>query len=294
MTNRPLITARYFATYYYASVVRNVLYDQFSYLHSLEGFYGDDAYLEYVAPFRRRSAFHCFIQFVVDDCLIEEMGDFDLGHHQSLYSSFADMPDAVADLEPATLPLDEAFKAHGIREVTFLEWLTEHGITFVEATVHDLDAFHREVRFGQAYEDLLWQLTQEVFFVLFQNRDLLLLFNDMMARHVERTELEHLEPALRPCFRMSGRLRRVHLPTWVKRAVFFRDRGLCVMCRKDISGVLSISNRENFDHIVPLARGGLNDVSNIQLLCKHCNHEKKAGDATTSREYEAWYGMADE
>ena len=31
------------------------------------------------------------------------------------------------------------------------------------------------------------------------------------------------------------------MPEWVKRAVFYRDRGRCVLCGKDLSGQLAIS-----------------------------------------------------
>ena len=53
--------------------------------------------------------------------------------------------------------------------------------------------------------------------------------------------------------------------------------------------MLSIGERVHYDHIVPLASGGLNDVTNIQLLCEDCNRRKSAGLAITSTRYEPWY-----
>lgn len=68
---------------------------------------------------------------------------------------------------------------------------------------------------------------------------------------------------------------------------------MCVMCAVDLSGLLAIGSEENYDHIVPLANGGLNDVTNIQLLCRSCNARKHAGEATTGSRYEAWYAEHD-
>ena len=45
----------------------------------------------------------------------------------------------------------------------------------------------------------------------------------------------------------------------------------------------------NFDHIIPLALGGINDVTNIQLLCESCNKSKGANKISTSTKYERWY-----
>lgn len=50
------------------------------------------------------------------------------------------------------------------------------------------------------------------------------------------------------------------------------QRGKCACCRDDIR------KKSHADHIVPLARGGSNDRSNIQLLCPTCNRKKHAKD----------------
>lgn len=48
--------------------------------------------------------------------------------------------------------------------------------------------------------------------------------------------------------------------------------------RKCVNCLCSIEKKYHVDHIVPVARGGSNDISNIQLLCPTCNHRKSAKD----------------
>jgi 5-methylcytosine-specific restriction endonuclease McrA len=103
------------------------------------------------------------------------------------------------------------------------------------------------------------------------------------------TEDDLVDSDYKRFFARPGMLRRVHFPSWVQRAVFFRDRGMCVICNKDLSGIVAIGSEEHYDHIIPLALGGLNDVTNIQLLCRECNASKRDGEPATSNRYEAWY-----
>jgi hypothetical protein len=59
---------------------------------------------------------------------------------------------------------------------------------------------------------------------------------------------------------------RERLSPEVRRAVWTRDQGKCARC----------GNRERleFDHIVPVSRGGSNTERNIELLCEVCNRAK--------------------
>lgn len=84
--------------------------------------------------------------------------------------------------------------------------------------------------------------------------------------------------------------KRKYIPEWVKRAVLFRDKGCCVFCKRDLTGLYSIleDNEKHFDHIVPLNEGGLNDVCNIQLSCQDCNLAK-SDTSKTSTLYQSAY-----
>jgi 5-methylcytosine-specific restriction endonuclease McrA len=50
------------------------------------------------------------------------------------------------------------------------------------------------------------------------------------------------------------------------------QKSLCVYCR------ISLKKKYHKDHIVALAKGGTNDIKNIQLLCPTCNMRKNAKD----------------
>jgi len=58
------------------------------------------------------------------------------------------------------------------------------------------------------------------------------------------------------------------IPKDVKMFVWQRDKGQCVECGSN-------ENLE-FDHIIPVSKGGSNTERNLQLLCEPCNRQKGA------------------
>jgi 5-methylcytosine-specific restriction endonuclease McrA len=71
--------------------------------------------------------------------------------------------------------------------------------------------------------------------------------------------------------------RRDVIPREVKLAVFERDGGRCVEC--------GASFEIQYDHVIPVARGGANTVANRQILCAPCNQKKarRSDDRRCSR-----------
>jgi hypothetical protein len=79
-----------------------------------------------------------------------------------------------------------------------------------------------------------------------------------MARELEAFEnMERLPDA-----------RRERIPDSVRLFVWQRDEGKCVRCGS--------SEKLEFDHIIPVSKGGANTERNIQLLCEACNRAKGA------------------
>lgn len=57
-----------------------------------------------------------------------------------------------------------------------------------------------------------------------------------------------------------------NIPSSVKLAVWRRDNGRCVECGS--------KEKLEYDHIIPVSKGGSNTERNVQLLCEKCNRQK--------------------
>ena len=275
---RDWLDHRYFRTYQLADYVEGLASEPFAHLRELEAFTVDGQVVQYLAPWPRWSVLHAFIAWVAD----------------SLFSSDCSGPRLVT-LEGAmspkrVLPVDAALATYGIDDDAFYP---DESLTGVDRENAYYDYF-LDLRLSQPYEDLLRQLADEVFYLMFQNRAALLGLHSFLAMHV--TEIhpdDHAEddPEIAAAFAQPGCLKRVTPPAWARRAVFFRDHGRCVLCGVDLSGLLDPLDPPDVDHIVPLARGGLNDITNLQLLCAGCNRRKGATRAHTDTLYRRWYRL---
>jgi 5-methylcytosine-specific restriction endonuclease McrA len=57
-----------------------------------------------------------------------------------------------------------------------------------------------------------------------------------------------------------------HIPRDVRQRVWQRYGGQCAEC--------GATDYLEFDHVIPVARGGSNAEANVQLLCRRCNGKK--------------------
>lgn len=51
--------------------------------------------------------------------------------------------------------------------------------------------------------------------------------------------------------------------------IFKRQSGKCFYC-----GVILDSKKYDIDHVIPLSRGGTNNIENVVIACTHCNRSK--------------------
>ena len=84
----------------------------------------------------------------------------------------------------------------------------------------------------------------------------------------ERRKFERLRNKFNLAQHTEPRTDRTGIPEDVRIAVWRRDNGRCVRCNS--------RERLEYDHIVPVSRGGSNTVRNIELLCEACNRSKGA------------------
>jgi hypothetical protein len=85
----------------------------------------------------------------------------------------------------------------------------------------------------------------------------------------ERRKFEHLKTKFNFTEGNPEQLyQRPRIPEQVRVEVWRRDSGKCARC----------GSRENleYDHIVPISKGGSNTARNIELLCEKCNRSKGA------------------
>jgi hypothetical protein len=83
------------------------------------------------------------------------------------------------------------------------------------------------------FEELFDKMADEVFYILFGNREFLLAFNNLTAETIAGTTFpkNYLTP--------KGTIKRTAIPKWVKTAVFHRDKGRCVFCNIDLTGLIN-------------------------------------------------------
>ncbi|MXW99259.1 MAG: HNH endonuclease [Acidimicrobiaceae bacterium] len=59
---------------------------------------------------------------------------------------------------------------------------------------------------------------------------------------------------------------REHIPAEIRDEVYRRDQGRCRSCQRE--------DELQFDHIIPVSKGGATAAENLQILCGPCNRAK--------------------
>lgn len=130
-------------------------------------------------------------------------------------------------------------------------------------------------------EKLECDVVRDTFYLLFNDKRFLFEFNKCLAEYT--VHLSYSE---------SKMIKRCNaIPEWLRKAIYFRDNGVCQKCGKDLSGLFQIPEERgvHFDHIIPLEKGGTNDSTNFQLLCSKCNLQKSKKVITPQYYYQYYW-----
>lgn len=124
--------------------------------------------------------------------------------------------------------------------------------------------------------EILPDIVQNAFNGLFFNKKFLTAFNLLIASEIKKNKFE-LNRRYSNLLDENGKIRRVNLQLkWVKKALMYRERGKCAMdgCNESLNDSDNIEASPHIDHIIPLNQGGVNDITNLQMLCCKCNLKK--------------------
>jgi len=238
-----------------------------------------DGIADFLPPWQKETAVHRFARFIADEMFLEDT--------QGRYTEVYEHGSGTIRTR-RYLPVDVAMRSYGFGSDEMFTIPERHGREVREANVirwvessqvaDACYAYTLDLQLTDDYDRLLAQMADEVFHTIFPNRVLLSRLHEVLAIYVREHDPETLadKPGIAKMFTKGSRLKRVAPPRWARRAVYFRDQGHCAACAADLTGLIDPLPAAQFDHIVALSLGGLNDVSNLQLLCQRCNREKAA------------------
>lgn len=260
-------------TYYLANIVEAIVTSTFDYLRFLDEIWGEDRIIGYHVGFaEKESSLQMFIQEICYRVYWELTSEIE----------YSEIEYKKTYIPNVNLKIDSLIARYSTQQITYSSWLQENE----KGEPSDYFVF-----VSDQLEEVFEEMSYEVFHILFQNRAFLQKYNQLLADSVQSflNNEEEIDEGSKRYYTDKGYLKRVTIPQWVQRAIFFRDRGRCVYCLADLSGLLSLLAEENFDHIIPLAQFGSNDVSNIQLCCRTCNSKKLKKIIPPSSKYEKWF-----
>jgi 5-methylcytosine-specific restriction endonuclease McrA len=222
---------------------------------------------------------------VVEGLLLEKppvpkRSAFRHGNLVGLLTSMPDRGDETAPTWTIEIRLSEGSKAQRVtmplcRFLTREEYSDSHRQPWSLVALEDAVA-EKAKEADSPLKDLSWAwLFRDTFYVterLPQPSELSEVVLRIKAAHFQESDslrrlaeqVANLEAVERNITKPPSRDR---IPEDVKLVVWTRDGGVCVKC--------GAARELQFDHVIPFARGGSNEPTNLQILCKPCNLAKR-------------------
>lgn len=173
----------------------------------------------------------------------------------------------------------------------WIEIMKEYEIIPAEEYDEDVDDaslvwFEKNI---ENFANLFDKISPELVHILFNDKQFLFKFNSLVQKIVKDEEKDYNLPWPKDSLNEDGTIKRQTIPQWVKNAVYHRDKGHCVFCSRDLTGLVNVLRQSNYDHIVPLKQFGTNDPCNIQLTCEECNKSKGTQLKMPKYKYQSWW-----
>lgn len=182
--------------------------------------------------------------YLLTNSLTNMCGCYELSLRQMSYETGINLDATSANLERLSAVHDVILYDRNTKEVLVKNWWKYN--------------WTKSPRFIEGLLDEIKQVRAEDFRVFLGNK-----LADFLCERESETHLdEHLEHS-------ATRGRRTDLSPSRRMTVFERDNYTCQYCgRKAPEVVLEI------DHIVPVAKGGGNEITNLATICRECNAGK--------------------
>lgn len=253
--------------YEWASSINNSLLDE----ESLFEFFEDKEkeLVDTINKFNKKTVLHIFIKYVIKDhydFFLEDM------LKDSEYEIIVDNFIRILNVYEVAYE----YKFFDLEDFDEGEDIESYSAVYVE--------YIKELK--NMVDSIIDKMTDDIFFVLYGDRSFLLNFNYKIVEFVKELDFK----TYRDILSRNGILKRCsYIPTWLKKGLMFRDKGRCLGCGKDLTGVFLRDEKIHYDHIIPLALHGINDPTNMQLLCEECNLKKSGNKIYTSEKYPSYW-----
>ena len=175
--------------------------------------------------------------------------------------------------------LDYAIRKTGYESIidNVIDTLLFYNIDYPDMTEEEENDIELKEEYYTKLIELYYKLTpiivEEIFTILYMDKEFLKDFNESISKIIKDMKTDKYKI----CLEKDGVVKQcTDLPKWLKNGVFFRDKGICQICGKDLTCLISTDSKINYDYIIPLEKGGSNDPSNFQLTSKSCTTSKWA------------------